>query len=109
MAAASGQAAARQLAGLPRSQHASTRLSLLWLVIGGLFLVVGVSIWSWQTGREALRNRVEADLGSRLGRADIVKCGSGLCANVDARGRGLGDRHQYRPIKPRGNSDSQAP
>lgn len=97
----SGELAARQMDGLVRSQRAIARVTLVWLVVGGVFLLLGTSLWAWQMGRQARQHGVEADLGERIGRADLVKCGAGLCANVDISVRGQGDNQQYRPVKVR--------
>ncbi|MDR7067703.1 hypothetical protein J2X02_000520 [Pseudoxanthomonas japonensis] len=97
----SGELAARQMEGLARSQRALVRVSLVWLGVGGMFLLLGTSLWAWQMGRQARQHSVEADLGARIGQADLVKCGVGLCANVDISVRGQGDRQQYRPVRVR--------
>lgn len=97
----SGDMAARQMEGLARSQRALAGVSLVWLGVGGLFLLMGTSLWAWQMVRQARQHSVEADLGARIGRADLVKCGNGLCANVDISIRGQGDRQQYRPVRGR--------
>lgn len=97
----SGELAARQMEGLARSQRALVRVSLVWLGVGGVFLLLGTSLWAWHMGRQARQHSVEADLGARIGQADLVKCGVGLCANVDISVRGQGDRQQYRPVRVR--------
>jgi len=97
----SGELAARQMESLARSQRAFARVSLVWLGVGGILLLLGTSLWAWHMGRQARQHSVEADLGARIGRADLVKCGAGLCANVDISVRGQGDRQQYRPVRAR--------
>ncbi|WP_334178278.1 hypothetical protein [Pseudoxanthomonas sp.] len=97
----SGEQAERQLESLARSQRTFARVSLVWLGVGGVFLLLGTSLWAWHMGREARQHSVEADLGARIGRADLVKCGAGLCANVDISVRGQGERQQYRPVRAR--------
>lgn len=47
----SGELAARQMEGLARSQRAFVRVSLVWLVVGGVFLLLGTSLWAWHIGR----------------------------------------------------------
>ncbi|HEV7271415.1 hypothetical protein [Pseudoxanthomonas sp.] len=96
-----GSAAGRQMAALAGMQRTVVVKSLLWLGLGGVSLAVGSSLWAWHAWRQAGQFAVEADLGQRIGRADLAKCGEGLCANVDLQGRGHGDRRQYRPVKAR--------
>lgn len=97
----SGDVAARQMGELARAHQILVRVGLLWLGVGGLFLVAGSSLWTWHMGRQARQYGVEADLAARIERADVVKCGDGLCANIAMSARGQGDRQQYRPIRPR--------
>lgn len=94
-------AARKQSKQLNRAQTTMVWKSLGFMTIGAVLVVAGTSLWAWSSGQEAQRNRVEAELGRRISQSDIVKCGAGLCANVDAKAARVGDKNQYVPIKSR--------
>lgn len=95
--AQSGETAARQMESLARSQRAFARVSL----------VRGYSCYWGPRSGHGIWGARRASTASRLyrapgiGRADRVKCGAGLCANVDISVRGQGERQQYWPVRAR--------
>jgi hypothetical protein len=96
---AAAETAREQSRQLNRAQTTMVWKSLIFMAVGALLLVGGSSLWAWTSSKEALRYRVEADLGRRVSQADLVKCGEGLCANVDGKGQRLGDKQQYAPVR----------
>ncbi|MDR1075482.1 MAG: hypothetical protein LBL59_04045 [Xanthomonadaceae bacterium] len=58
--------------------------------------------WLMNQYRADIRaNQVDATLLRARHQADAAPCGQPLCANVEMRGVGVGDRQQYRRVLPR--------
>ena len=95
------QAEAEQGRQLRAAQSALVWKSLAVLGVGALALAAGSGWWAWSNYQQAQQYRMDADIGRRLAQADIVRCGEGLCANVDARAPAAGERRQYLVVRPR--------
>lgn len=96
-----GKVAGEQALTLSRAQTTMVWKSLFVLTAGALLALGGASVWAWTRKQEADRYRVDAELGRIISRADVVKCGDGLCANVETKGKRYGDKDQYRRVKAR--------
>ena len=65
-------------------------------------LLVGATWLGARYKTEIERSQVEAQLLRAYNRADVVLCGKEqLCANVDPRGKGIGEDGRYRQVRPR--------
>jgi exonuclease VII large subunit len=79
---------------------------LLWrtsaIVIACLSLLLAGGGWLLFHYRADIhRHQISANLLRAYDQADVVLCGDALCANVELRGAGAGDRGQYRLVLPR--------
>ncbi|PXV59073.1 hypothetical protein SAMN04487785_1179 [Dyella jiangningensis] len=99
--ASAADAAREQSRQLNRAQTTMVWKSLALMAVGAVLLAGGAGLWAWTSGKEAQRYRVEAELGRRISQSDLIQCGDGLCANVDAEGERVGDQKQYVPVKSR--------
>ncbi|MFZ5656509.1 MAG: hypothetical protein ACOY37_05555 [Pseudomonadota bacterium] len=100
--------AARASEALRMATDALLRQRRLWtwtaplaLLIGSLLAVGGAAYAVMHSRAQVERHRIEAALLRAYNEADVTLCGERLCANVDPRARGVGERGQYRPVKPR--------
>ncbi|MGH8080407.1 MAG: relaxation protein, partial [Lysobacter sp.] len=80
--------------------------SLIWKISGvviacvALLLVGGIWLSTHYVG--VIRdNQIAADKLKVINNADVVVCGERLCANIDRKGQGVGDKGQYLPIQTR--------
>lgn len=107
--AASGESLGRNVSTLvteiERLRRASRGVLLksLGLVVAATVLLVAGTIWLGGRYRaEIERNQIQAELLRAYNRADVVLCGKEqLCANVDMRGSGTGEKGRYRRVRPR--------
>ncbi len=82
---------------------------LIWktvaVAVGSMLLVLAGGIWLSAHYYGIIReNQVAADLLKAYNTADVILCGKNrdqLCANVDRKSTGYGDKGQYLPIEPR--------
>lgn len=93
--------------GQQQMQLTRTQTALLWktwigLAVGAVFLVGGTGYVAWKNKQAADRYDVDAVTARAITEADVILCGDRLCANVEAESKAVGDKGQYRPIKPRG-------
>lgn len=95
------QAADEQTRQLTRAQTTMAWKAAIALGVGALTLAGGSTAWAWRQKEEAARYGIDAELGRRITQADIIRCGEGLCANVDLRAQRIGDRKQYLPVRTR--------
>lgn len=86
---------------LNRAQTTMVWKSLAALAIGSVLALGGASAWAWTKKQEADRYQVEIELTRAINRADVIKCGDNLCANVETKGKKFGDKGQHRLVKPR--------
>jgi hypothetical protein len=95
------EVAGEQARQLNRAQTTLAWKSLAFLAVGGLLLMGGTSTWAWNKKQEAERYQVDAELGRQISQSDLVRCGDGLCVNVDLKAQRSGDRKQYLPVRSR--------
>lgn len=92
-------------AEVKRLQMASR--GVLWksiiVAVASVAILLGGAAWlGARYTSEIERSQIETQLLRAYNRADVVLCGKEqLCANVDARGKGLGEDGRYRQIRPR--------
>ncbi|MGO1070094.1 relaxation protein [Lysobacter sp. CA199] len=95
------QALAQQLQRMERMHK-----SLIWKVTGTVIacialLLVG-AIWLSMHYIGVIRdNQVAADKLKAINSADLILCGDRLCANIDRKAQGYGDKGQYAPVQRR--------
>lgn len=82
------------------------RRTWVWLGLGALLtgsvLAIAAAGYAVKASRdEVRRNAIEATLLRAYNQADVSLCDGRLCANIDDSIPGLGDRKQYRHVKPR--------
>lgn len=81
--------------------------SVVWksvaTAVAAVAILLGGAVWLGAGYKSEIeRNQVEAQLLRAYNGADVVLCGKEqLCANVDPRGKGLGEDGRYRQIRPR--------
>ncbi|SMQ98255.1 relaxation protein [Xanthomonas fragariae] len=95
------QSLSDQLGRIERGQRL-----LLWkgaaVILGSLLLLLGGGGWLLTQYRQEIRdNQLRAELLRAYNAADVTLCGGRLCANVEIKSAGFGDRRQYRLVKPR--------
>lgn len=93
--------AGEQALTLSRAQTTMVWKSLFVLVSGTVLALGGAGAWAWTKKQQADRYRIDAELGRIVSSADVIKCGDGLCANVEIKGQRYGDNNQYRRVKTR--------
>ena len=83
------------------------QLLLLWkgaaVILGSLLLLLGGGGWLLTQYRQEIgdNQQLRAEPLRAYNAADVTLCGGRLCANVEIKSAGLGDRRQYRLVKPR--------
>lgn len=80
--------------------------SLIWktsaALIGCLALLLVGGAWLTAHYVDVIRDhQIDADKLKALNNADVMLCGDRLCANIDRKAKGYGDRSQYAPVKQR--------
>lgn len=72
------------------------------LAVCSVLALVGIWAWGAHWVDKADAAEIKAEWAGIANTADIVRCGDGkLCANVDMEAEPVGDKKQYRPVKPR--------
>ncbi|MCC4595437.1 hypothetical protein NRY95_05560 [Xanthomonas campestris pv. phormiicola] len=106
------QVAARQITAASESAMAQQRqagarqLRHAWIVLGVAIIAAAGPLLSAHVVLRYYESRVvpakdRGDLVQAFNQADIVQCGTGLCARVDTKARRRGANNDYLPIKPR--------
>ncbi len=79
---------------------------LIWKVVGvvaiSLVLLLVGGAWLSMHYYNVIRNdQVSAEMVKAYNAADVVMCGSQLCANIDPKGQHYGSKGEYVPIRSR--------
>lgn len=95
------QALAQQLQRMQRLHR-----SLIWKSAGAaiacLAMLLAGGAWLSMHYAEVIRdNQIAADKLKAINASDVILCGGRLCANVDRKAPGYGDKGQYAVVRPR--------
>jgi DNA repair exonuclease SbcCD ATPase subunit len=95
------QALAQQL-----QRMESLHKNLLWktsaVLIGCMGLLLAGGAWLSTHYAGMIRdNQIAADKLKAINSADLTLCGGRLCANIDRKAQGYGDKSQYLPVQQR--------
>ncbi|MEH6415828.1 hypothetical protein [Pseudomonas sp. CGJS7] len=92
------QALAQQLQRMER-MHKSLIWKVTGAVIGCITLLLVGAIWLSMHYAGVIRdNQIAADKLKAINGADLILCGERLCANIDRKAQGVGDKGQYAPV-----------